>query len=130
MRYIFWTIGAALLITAIVFIWHPTALYDYKGYAEVTIEKALQIESEHGNQIVTFDKASDTAYLFYDFSDTKQGDYGFTGVLHYYPSGWLVICGIFGIFSTGLGFISWDESRSFIQRCLPGRNKRGTSEVK
>jgi hypothetical protein len=124
MRYIFWTIGVALLITATVFIWHPTALYDYKGYAVVTIEKALQIESERGNQVVTFDNASDTASLFYDFSDTKQGDYGFTGVLHYHPSGWLIVCGVFGFFSTGLGFITWDESRSFILKCLPGRNKR------
>jgi len=58
------------------------------------------------------DNASDTASLFYDFSDTKQGDYGFTGVLHYHPSGWLIVCGVFGFFLTGLGFITWDERRS------------------
>ncbi len=125
MRYVFWTIGAALLITAAIFIRHPTALYDYKGFAVVTVEKALQIEAERGNQIVTFDKATDTASLYYDFSDTKQGDYGFTGVLHYNPSGWLIIFGVFGLFSTGFGFITWDESRAFILRCLPGGKNRG-----
>jgi hypothetical protein len=122
MRYLFWTIGAALLITAAVFIWHPTALYAYKGYAETTIEKALQIESERGNQAVTFDMASGTAYLYYDFVDTRQGDYGFTGVLQYHVSGWLIITGVFGVFSTILGFINWDEGRPFIKRRLPGKN--------
>jgi hypothetical protein len=121
MRYLFWTIGAALLITAIVFIGHPTALYLYQGYTETTVEKALQIESEHGNQDVYFDLSTGTAYLNYNFIDTKQGDYGFTGVLQYHVSGWLVICGVFGLFSTILGFINWDEGRAIIKRRLPGK---------
>jgi hypothetical protein len=126
MRYIFWTIGAALLITAAVLIGHPAALYDYEGYAEMPIDTALQLQAEFGNQEWTLDAATNTAYMHYHFADTRQGDYGLTGTLRYYPSGWLIICAVFGVFSAGLGFIYWDEGRAFLKRCLPGKKKCGT----
>jgi hypothetical protein len=126
MKYLFWTLGAALLITAVVFIWHPTTLYIYKGYTQTTIEQALQIKAERGNQDVIYDEASGTAYLTYDFVDTNQGDYGFTGVPQKHVSGWLIICGVFGFFSTALGFIKWDEARPDVKRSAPGK-KRGAS---